>query len=79
MKKLIVCIALVLLPLSLYACNQDTRPNADTDIEETTSQEILTDEEIVTQSFEDIYHKAERIYSLFTRYGKLTYTENEKA
>ena len=77
MKKLIVCIALVLLPLSLYACNQDTRPNADTDIEETTSQEILTDEEIVTQSFEDIYHKAERIYSLFTRYGKLTYTENE--
>ena len=28
-------------------------------------------------AFEDIYHKAEWVYSLFTRYGKLTYTENE--
>ena len=29
------------------------------------------------ETFEDIYYKAEWVYSLFTKYGKLTYTENE--
>lgn len=90
MKKIIVPIFILSLVLLLVGCisikpssdtippNTDVNPpNTDTDMEETTPQETLTDEEIVTQSFEDIYHKAEWIYSLFTRYGKLTYTENE--
>lgn len=29
------------------------------------------------EAFEGIYHKAEWVYSLFTKYGKITYTENE--
>ena len=90
MKKIIVPIFILSLVLLLVGCisikpssdtippNTDVNPpNTDTDMEETTPQETLTDEEIVTQSFEDIYHKAEWIYSLFTRYGKLTYAENE--
>lgn len=90
MKKIIVPIFILSLVLLLVGCNSikpssDTippntdvnPPNTDTDMEETTLQETLTDEEIATQSFEDIYHKAEWIYSLFTRYGKLTYAENE--
>jgi len=96
MRKLSVCVSLLLL-LSLFACNQDIRPNADTDIEETipqetipqetipqetipqetTPQETTTGEVIAIPSFEEVYHKAEWVYSLFTRYGKLTYTENE--
>ena len=83
MKKIIVPIFILSLVLLLVGCNSikpstdNIPPNTDTDMEETTPQETLTDEEIVTQSFEDIYHKAEWIYSLFTRYGKLTYAENE--
>ena len=90
MKKIIVPIFILSLVLLLVGCisikpssdtippNTDVNPpNTDTDMEETTPQETLTDEEISTQSFEDIYHKAEWVYSLFTRYGKLTYTENE--
>ena len=90
MKKIIVSFFVLSLVLLLVGCmsikpssdtippNTDVNPpNTDTDMEETTPQETLTDEEIATQSFEDIYHKAEWIYSLFTRYGKLTYAENE--
>ena len=90
MKKIIVSFFVLSLVLLLVGCmsikptsdtippNTDVNPpNTDTDMEETTLQETLTDEEIVTQSFEDIYHKAEWIYSLFTRYGKLTYAEKE--
>lgn len=90
MKKIIVSFFVLSLVLLLVGCisikpssdtippNTDVNPpNTDTDMEETTPQETLTDEEISTQSFEDIYHKAEWVYSLFTRYGKLTYAENE--
>ena len=90
MKKIIVSFFVLSLVLLLVGCmsikptsdtippNTDVNPpNTDTDMEETTPQETVADQEIATQSFEDIYHKAEWIYSLFTRYGKLTYAENE--
>ncbi len=90
MKKIIVPIFILSLVLLLVGCmsikpssdtippNTDVNPpNTDTDMEETPPQETVADQEIATQSFEDIYHKAEWIYSLFTRYGKLTYAENE--
>ena len=90
MKKIIVSFFVLSLVLLLVGCNSikpssDTippntdvnPPNTDTDMEGTPPQETVADQEIVTQSFEDIYHKAEWIYSLFTRYGKLTYAEKE--
>ena len=90
MKKIIVSFFVLSLVLLLVGCmsikpssdtippNTDVNPpNTDTDMEGTPPQETVADQEIVTQSFEDIYHKAEWIYSLFTRYGKLTYAENE--
>ncbi|MBR4296525.1 MAG: hypothetical protein IKT56_06810 [Clostridia bacterium] len=91
MKKIVVLISILLLILLLVGCNStkpnsnNIPPNADTDmytttdkdIEETIPQETTADEENLTQSFKDTYHKAEWVYSLFTKYGKLTYTENE--
>ena len=91
MKKIIVSIFILSLVLLLAGCNsiklytdnippnvdRDMETNTDTDNEETIPQETTTDDEILTQSFKDSYHKAEWVYSLFKKYGKLTYTENE--
>ena len=49
---------------------------SDSNLEETDTHSNENND-TTEETFEDIYHKAEWVYSLFTRYGKLTYTENE--